>query len=376
MSKIDMRRDIDVGRSRLVKSRIAIAAIALFALSSPAQAGLLTRWFGAPNQLVEINCKLKGRILDYTFNHGKDNRIYSPALDEKRDMYVYLPPGYDPHLSYPLLFLLHGIGLDEAAFLKGVDLFDDAMACGTMPSMIIVAPDGSLRGKPTLLNGGSFYVNSRAGRFEDYVMQDVWCFMHTHFAIRPERDAHVMAGASMGGFGAYNLSIKYRDRIGLVIGIFPPLNLRYLDCHGRYFGKFDPSCLGWRTIYQPFHPVARFAHGLITIRERRLIKPLYGRDRHAMDRIAAENPVEMLDTYCVKPGELQMFVAYVGHDAFNIDSQVESFLYIARSKGFTVSSVYDPEGKHNIASARKLLPSVIAWLAPRVQPYSPAFIDH
>lgn len=360
-----------------MKQRIVIfAVLALCAFTSPAQAGLLARWFGAPDRLVAINCKLKGRVLDYTFNHGTDNRIYSPALDEKRDMYVYLPPGYDPRLAYPLMFLLHGIGLDESSFLGGVDLIDDAMACGNLTPTIVVAPDGSLRGKPTMLNGGSFWVNSRAGRFEDYVMQDVWCFMHTHFAIRPERDAHVMTGASMGGFGAYNLSIKYRDRIGVVAGIFPPLNLRYLDCRGRYFSAFDPNCLGWRTKYQPFRPVARYAHGLITIRERRLIAPLYGRDRHAMDRIALENPVEMLDLYSVKPGELQMFVAYVGRDAFNIEPQVDSFLYIARSKGFTVSTVFDPEGRHNMVSGRKLLPSLLAWLAPRLEPYPPVFLDH
>jgi len=361
-----------------VKPKITIVAVLLLvALASPARAGFfLDRWFSHTKSLDEINCKLKGRVLDYTFNHGKDNRIYSCALDAKRDMYVYVPPAYDPALSYPLMLFFHGIGLDEASFLDGVDIIDNAIACGNLPPMIVVAPDGSLRGKPTLLNGGSFWVNSRAGRFEDYVMRDVWCFMQTHFAIRPERDAHVLMGASMGGFGAYNLAIKYRDRIGVVAAIFPPLNLRYLDCHGRYFTPFDPDCLSWRTKYQPFHPVARFAHGLITVRERRLIKPLYGRDRHAMDKIARENPVEMLDSYCVNPGELQMFVAYVGHDAFNIESQVDSFLYIARGKGFTVSSVFDPNGKHDMASGRKLLPSLLAWLAPRLEAYPPVLLNH
>ncbi len=367
---------MEVGRSRLVKrSSLIVAALTLFAIAPPAQAGLLSRWFGAPNQLVEINRKLKGQVLDYTFNHGKDNRIFSPALDEKRDMYVYLPPAYDPQPAYPLVYMLHGIGMDEGSFLACVDLLDAAIACGNMPPVIVVAPDGSLRGKPTVLNAGSFWVNSGAGRFEDYVMQDVWGFMHSHFSIRPEKEAHVMAGASMGGFGAYNLSIKYRDRIGVVAGIFPPLNLRYVDCHGRYFTPFDPTSLGWRTKYQPFHPVARFAHGLITIRERRLIKPLYGRDRHAMDRIARENPVEMLDAYCVKPGELEMFIAYVGRDAFNIEAQVDSFLYFARGRGLTVSTVFDPTGKHNLSSGRKLFPSLLAWLSPRLEAYSPVVVN-
>jgi pimeloyl-ACP methyl ester carboxylesterase len=350
---------------------ITLAALAVLLISGQAQAGPLKRLFGAPNELINLNAKLHGCVLDYTHNHGADNRFYSAALDQKRDMYVYLPPGYDPNMQYPLMLFFHGVGLDEAAFLKAVDLFDAGIACGSVPPMIIAAPDGSLRGKPTLLNGGSFYVNSKAGRYEDYVMQDVWCFMHSRFSIRPEREAHVLAGASMGGFGAYNLAIKYRDQIGVVVGIFPPVNPRYLDCHGRYFSNFDPNCLGWRTKYQPFHPIARYAGGLITIRERRLVRPLYGRDPNAMEHIAAESPLEMLDTYGVRPGELQMFIGYVGHDAFKIDAQVESFLYIARSKGLTICSVFHPNGKHNIASARGLVPDLIDWLGPIMQPYGP-----
>src|SRR5205814_2302337 len=141
---------------------------------------------------------------------------------------------------------LHGFAYDEHSFLDMVDLFDKAIACGSFPPAIVAAPDGSVRGRATILNGGSFYVNTRAGRFEDYIMQDVWAFLHRHYPIRPECEAHVLSGGSMGGFGAYNLAIKHRDRVGVVAAIFPPLNLRYLDCHGRYFADFDPNCLGWR----------------------------------------------------------------------------------------------------------------------------------
>jgi hypothetical protein len=175
----------------------------------------------------------------------------------------------------------------------------------------------------------------------------------------------------MGGFGAYFLGIKHRDQIGVVAGIFPPVNTRYIDCHGKYFRDFDPGCYDWRKRIQWLKPVAIYAHGLIKVRERRLVRPLYGHDPAAIDEIARNNPVEMLDSYAVKPGELEMFIAYVGRDAFNIDAQVDSFLYIARSKGFTISSVYLPEGRHNTESAKKLVPSVLAWLGPRIEPYAP-----
>src|SRR5262249_30916211 len=149
--------------------------------------------------LDRLNARISGKVLDYTSNHGQDNRIYSPALCAKRDLYVYVPPCYDATKQYPLAFFLHGFAFDEQSFLDFVTLFDGAMASGEFPPAIIAAPDGSLRGRPTIMNGGSFYVNSRAGRFEDYIIDDVWGFMHQNFSIRPERDAHVMIGGSMGG---------------------------------------------------------------------------------------------------------------------------------------------------------------------------------
>jgi S-formylglutathione hydrolase FrmB len=347
-----------------------LALLVVFATSTPAQANFLRRLFRQPGELDRLNRRLHGKILDFTFNHGTDNRQYSEALCEKRDLYVYLPPGYDPKLQYPLTIFLHGIGQDEKNFLEFAELFDRAMACGTLTPTIVACPDGSIKGRPALLNAGSFFVNSKAGRFEDYTMQDVWGFVHRTFPIRPEREAHLLVGGSMGGFGAYNLGIKYREQVAGVGAIFPPLNLRYLDCHGRYFGNFDPSCFGWRTRIQPFAPIGRY-YGVITIRQRRLIDPLYGRSRDALDHIARENPVEMLETYDVKPGELQMFVAYVGRDEFNLDAQIESFLYIARGRGLTVSSAFMPEGHHTVAWAKKLTPNLIAWMATQLEGHGP-----
>lgn len=355
-----------------MKPRIIAVIFLLLASQSPAQAGFLARMFDATNGLERQNRQLRGRIIDYTFNHGVDRRMYSRALDEKRDMYVYVPPNFDPNQQYPLVVLMHGFNDDEHVLLKFVEQFDAAMVDGTFPAMVVVAPDGSIAGRGSLLRGGSFFVNSpRAGRFGDYVMEDVWGFIHQHYPIRPEREAHVLFGGSMGGFGAYNLGIKHRDRVGVVVGIFPPLNTRYLDCNGRYFTNFDPECIGWRTKIRPLSPVARFAFGLVSIRQRRVVKPLYGRSPDVIAKIAAENPVEMLFSHDIQPGELEMFVGYVGRDAFNIDAQVESFVYFARGKGLSVSTVFHPEGRHNTTSAQALLPSAFAWLRPRVGPYAP-----
>ena len=141
--------------------RVGLACLLWLAAVLPGQASFLTRFTNSPGEFDRVNKRLKGRVLDYTFNHGHDCRIWSAALHEKRDLYIYLPPGYDPHQQYPLAYYLHGFGQDEHSFLGLVDLFDSAVASGQVPPVIIVAPDGSVKGKPAVLNAGSFYVNSR-----------------------------------------------------------------------------------------------------------------------------------------------------------------------------------------------------------------------
>ncbi len=345
----------------------AVLALALTASSASAQ----FQWVGARGRLDRVNRKLHGTVLDFTHNHSSDNRIWSEALHQMRDLYVYVPPGYDPCKQYPVVMYLHGFRQDEQAFLdRVIERFDQAITCGELPPCVVAVPDGSIRGRPTYLVAGSFFINTNAGDFEDYVMRDVWPFVIEHFSIRPEREAHVLMGASMGGFGAFNLAFKYQCQFKVIVGIFPAVNLRWTDCHGRYMGNFDPCCWGWREKLRPCEVVARF--GPIVVTQKQVIYPLYGRGgKDAIDEIARQNPIEMLTTRDVRPGQYDMFIAYGGKDEFNIDAQVESFLYVARERGLCVGVAYDPKGRHNLTTGLKLLPQMVEWLAPLLAPYAP-----
>jgi hypothetical protein len=342
-------------------------------LRDPTSPISLPTWmrFCTEKELVRLNRSIHGQVIDFTDNHKKDRRLYSNALCEKRDMYVYLPPGYNPDLKYPLMIWMHGFNQDEKNFLDLVPYFDRSMACGDLPTMIIVAPDGSIQGRPTIFRSGSFYLNSLAGKFEDYIVSEVYPFMVDNYPIRPERGAHIFSGASMGGFSAFNLGIKYREHFAIAVGIHPPLNLRYTNCRGNYFGNFDPNCYALREEYRPFASRARF-YGLITIRERQLIHPLFDNLPDVMGLIAKENPVEMLDSYNLKPGELSMFVGYGGRDQFNIDAQVESFVYEADKRGIVVTTAKIPRGDHSTATGVKLFPAFNEWIRPLLSEYSPA----
>jgi S-formylglutathione hydrolase FrmB len=328
---------------------------------------------GYNNDLEVVNRRIQGRVVDYTNNHGKDNRLWSPALQQRRDVYVYLPPGYDAHKQYPLVLWLHGFGQDETTLLYQVaPILDDAILKGTLPPMVVVTPDGSLNGEASLFNGGSFFINSRAGRFADYVLGDVWDLMHREYSIRPEREAHILVGVSMGGFAAFNYAFKYRDRFGTVVGIFPPVNLRWTDARGRYMANFDPANWGWRTDFEHTRDVVgKFACGLVKYRMYQMVGPLFTTPAEALEGVSRENPIELMVRENIQPGELEMFVAYGGKDQFNIDAQVESFLYVARQRGLQITVAYDPNGKHDFETALRLFPSLAKWLAPRVAPYAP-----
>lgn len=321
--------------------------------------------------IVHVCRRIKGRMIDHTGNHGRDHRMWSRALHQWRDLYVYLPPGYSPKYQYPVVFYLHPFALDERTFLRLVPAIDDAIVAGKLPPCIVVAPDGAIDGKGCLDKPGSFFINSNAGPYEDYVLQDVWDFVCTRYSIRPERNAHVLAGMSMGGFAAYNLGIRHRNAFGIVIGIHPPLNLRWCDVDGNPKAKFDPRRWGWRTAFDNPHEILANFSGIARIKMGPVVRPIFGEGDEALLGISAANPLELAIRCGLRNGELSMFVGYAGRDEFNIDAQVDSFLYWAKFKGLGVAVAFEPDGHHDYCTAMKLLPTVIRWLGPQLEPYAP-----
>jgi hypothetical protein len=66
-----------------------------------------------------------------------------------------------------------------------------------------------------------------------------------------------------------------------------------------------------------------------------------------------------------------MYIAYGALDEFNIQAQVESFLFLARQRGLNIHVTHDPEGKHDLPSGLRLFPDGIRWAAPHLAPYGP-----
>jgi hypothetical protein len=103
-----------------------------------------------------------------------------------------------------------------------------------------------------------------------------------------------------------------------------------------------------------------------------MVYPLFGRrNPNLAEEVSMENPIEMLDRLHVQPGELELYVGYGSNDEFNLDAQIESFLYRARQKGIEVGVECLPDGAHDVTTALRLMPGIFAWLCPRLAAYSP-----
>src|SRR5664279_2834007 len=130
----------------------------------------------------------------------------------ERDLYVYVPPGYDTSKRYPALLAIVGYtGTGGGVFnvdtlLEPLDAkLDRLIAAGTCPPAIIAAPDCFTR------VGGNQYINSAGtGRYEDYLCDEVIPFVDGQYRTIPSGGWGVF-GKSSGGYGSIVLGMRRPD---------------------------------------------------------------------------------------------------------------------------------------------------------------------
>ena len=112
---------------------------------------------------------------------------------------VVLPENAGPG-PFPVFYLLHGLSDDHTAWTRRTSL--ERYVEG-LP-LIVVMPDG----------GRGWYTDSSvepAGAFETFLVQDLIGFIDRTFQTRADRGSRVIAGLSMGGYGAVKLALKFPE---------------------------------------------------------------------------------------------------------------------------------------------------------------------
>jgi enterochelin esterase-like enzyme len=134
--------------------------------------------------------------------------FYSPALHRMADYLVYLPPGYgDGPERYPVYYVLHGSPGRPEVFLGIASLpvrMDNLISQHRMRPMILVFPDGRIGGSTY---SDSEWANTPSGDYANYVI-DVVHDVDTRFGTLANRLDRVIAGFSMGAYGATNILLQ------------------------------------------------------------------------------------------------------------------------------------------------------------------------
>lgn len=184
--------------------------------------------------------------------HGSltDVWCYSPSEKRNRRMNVYLPAGYfsDKTKSYPVLYLLHGMGGDEDAWVmlgRAPQILDNLIAKGKAEPMIVVIPNGVIdvdaaagKGTAGLVQPQSEFPRLFSGEYE-MAFPEIVSFVDNNFRTIPDRAHRAVAGLSMGGYNSANISRQYPDLFDYV-GLFSAATIESVTT-GDMLKRFLPA---------------------------------------------------------------------------------------------------------------------------------------
>ena len=163
--------------------------------------------------------------------HGTVSRIWydSPALGLERRMTVYTTAGYETSgKRYPVLYLLHGMGGDEEAWIslgRTAQILDNLIAQGKAKPMIVVMPNGnaSQEAAPGESSRGMVpptiqLPKTMEGSYEQ-AFPEIVKFIDKNYRTIKSKSGRAIAGLSMGGFHSLHISKQYPDMFNY-IGLF------------------------------------------------------------------------------------------------------------------------------------------------------------
>ena len=166
-----------------------------------------------------------------------NNLLNDPASLE---IHIYLPPSYhEVGYAFPVLYFLAGW---NCASILRIAEYEARLSQDNMEEMIVVLVKGCNRLQ------GSWYVNSVVtGNWEDVIRFDVINYIDSNFRTIRKNQCRGIAGHSMGGFGAFNMAMKFPNIFNSYYGASPTLlNNNYLeDFFGFNDDDFVKNCIDY-----------------------------------------------------------------------------------------------------------------------------------
>lgn len=149
---------------------------------------------------------------------------YSTTTEAMRKCNVYTPPGYDPGETYPVLYLLHGIGGTHTEWNGGRpnEIASNLIASGEIEPLIIVMPN--IRAKQNDTDLSDMYGPESIMAFDNFIndlRDNLMPFISDNYPVSGKREDSMVAGLSMGGREALFIGVSMPETFGYV-GAFCP----------------------------------------------------------------------------------------------------------------------------------------------------------
>ena len=170
-------------------------------------------WAQVQTEVPAVIPSAKPVTVEHIKIHGTalEGNLEGDAID--RDVFVFLPPGYQKqkHRRYPVVYALHGYSIGAEQWTHEIHVpqtIEGAFAQGAQ-EMIVVLPDSK-----TVHNGSMYSSSVTTGDFEKFISGDIVSYIDAHYRTIPDRRSRGLVGHSMGGYGATRIGMKHSDVFG------------------------------------------------------------------------------------------------------------------------------------------------------------------
>lgn len=140
----------------------------------------------------------------------------SVHLKESRELFIYLPPGYDKNGTYPTLFFQNGA--DYIKYGRTDDILNYLISRQLLRPVIAVFVNSKNRVQDYLLND----------RYAEYLVKELipWVKSHYNSSQEKEQESYII-GKYLGGFAATNIVYQYPEYFEGLLSQSGALNFTY-----------------------------------------------------------------------------------------------------------------------------------------------------
>lgn len=149
--------------------------------------------------LLLISVLLSSNILAA---HVDTLMVMSKAMNKKVTNLAIIPDEYAEDMEYSVLYMLHGAGDDYSSWLR---ISPDLPKYADELGIIIILPDGGRT---------SWYFDSpidKRMKYETYITAELIDIVDMTYHTLQQKEGRAITGLSMGGHGAFYLSLRHPD---------------------------------------------------------------------------------------------------------------------------------------------------------------------